>query len=226
MTKIINIVYSLVSVLTLSGLSEYAKQITALYPPAVAALCLLLWGPWKLLKKEGITEALIWGGIVALCALFTCFIPESGRGTALLLMLVGGCEGSLAGGFRAGPFLNSLRLMKRSIVLKAHPNAIVSLRRDKAPLSIEKASDDSFNVILYLAIHLILSFFLCFGMSDFSEAMLLTAAALGNNGWVLLLFTDVSPGTLLGSGARIYLCFVMLLGRALLIHRCRREKRD
>lgn len=63
-----------------------------------------------------------------------------------------------------------------------------------------------------------------FGMEDFSEAMLLSAAALGNNGWILLLLTDVRPDALLGIGGKLFLIPVMLAGRALLILRLKGRK--
>ena len=226
MTKTIDILYSLVSALTFSGLSGWAEALTAWGPFVIGTVCFFMVAPpWAFLrKKQHLSEALFWLGLLVLCALFRLPVPESGRGVALLLMLAGGCEGSLSGGFRAGPLLNSLRLMKRSIILKAHPSAVVGLRRDGEVLETEKASDDALSVIVYMALHLILSFFLCFGMEDFSEAMLLSAAALGNNGWILLLLTDVRPDALLGIGGKLFLIPVMLAGRALLILRLKGRK--
>lgn len=226
MTKTIDILYSVVSALTLSGLSPWAESLCAWSPLAVGTVFLLLCAPpWRVLRKgQNRSEALFWCALLLLGALFRLLVPESGRAVALLLMLLGGCEGSLSGGFHAGPLLNSLRLMKRSIILKAHPNAVVGLRRDGAVLDTQNASDETLGVISYMAAQLLLSFFLCFGMDDFSEAMLLSAAALGNNGWILLLLSDASPAALLGSGGKLFLMPVMLAGRALTVLRRKRGK--
>lgn len=212
-------IFSAVSILTLSGLSDAEAALAARYRFPLLALLLLARMPWDLLraakKKRPLpkSEAGFYLLLAAVTGVVLFLDPACGSAWALLWMLLGGCTHSLAGGFHAGPFLNSIKLMGRSIVLKAHPNAVKAMRRDNAPLPAEAAADDALGIILYMALHLVLSFLLTFGMDSFSDAMLLTAAAMGNGGWLLLLLAGETPMSRCGPGGSVFLLVLMLAGR-------------
>lgn len=224
----VNTVFAAASFLTLSGLSDTAVALVLRARWAVALAVLLLYSPldlWGALlrrRQHGKSEAIFYAALLAAGILFLLLDEGSAPGVALLWMLVGGCERSLSGGFRAGPLLDSFKLLGSSVTLRTHPNAVPVLRRDGELLSRETASDHALAVVFYMAVHLTASFLLSFGTASFSDAMLLAAAALGNVGWILLLCTGSRPPC--GTGATLFLALLMLAARVLWFVRRKREK--
>ena len=229
MDAFIQRLFSAASVLTLSGLSHTAETAAARFPLWIAGTLLFLYGPVGALyarckgKPAEKSEGRFYAFLLLFGGLFLWLDRESAPAVALLWMLCGGCSRSLAGGFGVGSLLNALKLVGRSVTLKTHPNAVVCLRRDGRRLESEQAADDAFRLILYMALHLVLSFFLCFGTGSFADALLLAAAAMGNSGWILLLCTGGRPAC--GVGAEAFLTLVMLLSRAWWVLRQLRKRK-
>lgn len=219
MNGFVNTVFTAASLLTLSGLDHISAALVLRAKWVIVCAVLVLYSPldlWGALlrkRQNGKSEAVFYAGLVLFGVLFLWLDDGSAQGVALLWMLVGGCERSLSGGFRVGPLLDSFKLLGSSVTLRTHPNAVPVLRRDGALLDREKASDHALAVIFYLTVHLTVSFLLSFGTASFSDAMLLSAAALGNVGWVLLLCTGSLPTC--GVGATLFLALLMLAARVL-----------
>ena len=139
--------------------------------------------------------------------------PNFSKMLLLLLMFVGGCAGSTAGGIKILRFILVFKAIFRDIKQMLHPSAVSSIRFDG-----KKVDDRTINGIsLYFAFYFIIFFIvlllLSFEPFDFETNFTATAACFNNIGAG---FGGVGP---LGNYAayspmaKLLLVFTMLLGR-------------
>ncbi len=75
----------------------------------------------------------------------------------IMVMLVGGCIGSTAGGIKVGRLLVDLKYAKRELMHMLHPHAVRSIRLGNAPVQEEVLRPMLFYSFFYLAVWLALS---------------------------------------------------------------------
>lgn len=105
----------------------------------------------------------------------------------------------------------------RSFILKLHPKAVVSFKYKKRLLSNSELEQSSINVLFTLACELVLTFILSFEAASVSDALMLSAAIIGNDGWLLLLIGKTNLLAQFSYGMQIFICLVLLLCRVNLI---------
>jgi len=139
--------------------------------------------------------------------------PVASKFLLLLLMFIGGCAGSTAGGMKVARILilfkNTLVGLKQIL----HPNAVYSIRINGKPIPKQVGSSTLQFFFLYILIFVIATAYMCFLGYDFPEAMGSVAATLNNVGPS---FGAVGPAANYADvpySGKILLTFLMLLGR-------------
>lgn len=131
----------------------------------------------------------------------------------LCLFFVGGCSSSTAGGVKVIRVLVMLKMIKRTIALKLHPNALVNIRVDRKILSTDIVQSICAFVFLYVAFFFGISIIMSFDGHDMITNLTATAACLGNVGPGL---GDVGPADNFGffsDGSKFILSITMVAGR-------------
>lgn len=131
----------------------------------------------------------------------------------LILMFVGACSCSTGGGVKVIRILVILKLIKRGISLKLHPNAFVSLKINNKPLPVNTVSAIASFVFLYM--FTIFAGTIIISMDGFSLLTNFSAvvACLGNIGPGFDLVGPVMNYSIFSNGSKLLLSFIMLAGR-------------
>src|SRR5665648_530109 len=131
----------------------------------------------------------------------------------LLLMFVGACSCSTGGGVKVIRILVILKLIKRGVSLKLHPNAFVSLKMNNKPLPVDTVSAIASFVFLY--IFTIFAGTIIVSIDDFSLLTNFSAvvACLGNIGPGFDLVGPVMNYSIFSNVSKLLLSFIMLAGR-------------
>ena len=131
----------------------------------------------------------------------------------LILMFIGGCSCSTGGGLKVIRILVIVKLIKRGISLKLHPNAYVPLKINNKPLPVDTASAIASFVFLYI-ITIFVSTILV-SMDGFSLLTSFSAVVtcLGNIGPGFDLVGPVMNFSIFSNGPKLILSFLMLAGR-------------
>ena len=127
------------------------------------------------------------------------------RTLLLLLMFIGGCSGSTAGG---------IKIARISILLRLAGKEIISMAGYRTR---KKEDQQETGILFFFLIYLIIFAFLVLGLTylelDFVSAFSATAACLGNIGPGLELVGPLSNYADLGPAIKLLLSLAMLLGR-------------
>ena len=139
--------------------------------------------------------------------------PTFSKMILLILMFIGGCSCSTGGGLKVIRILVILKLIKRGVSLKLHPNAFVSLKINNKPLPVDTVSAIASFVFLYI-ITIFVSTVLV-SMDGFSLLTSFSAVVtcLGNVGPGFDLVGPVMNFSIFSNGTKLILSFLMLAGR-------------
>ena len=129
------------------------------------------------------------------------------------LFFVGGCSSSTAGGVKVIRVLVMLKMIKRSIALKLHPNALVYIRIDRKILSTDIVQNICAFVFLYVTFFFAVSMLISFDDHDMITNLSATAACLGNIGPGLGDAGPVSNFDFFSNGSKFLLSMTMVAGR-------------
>ena len=137
--------------------------------------------------------------------------PHLSQTLLLMLMFLGACAGSTAGGFKVSRFLIILKSVRRDVRKFFKPNSVKTLSLDGAPLS----EDTVKSAVSYLSVYSVFLFLSVLLISFDGKDMLTTLSA------VISCFNNIGPAfgeafvTYAGFSyfSKIVLSFVMLFGR-------------
>jgi trk system potassium uptake protein TrkH len=139
--------------------------------------------------------------------------PGLSRSILLLLMFVGGCAGSTAGGLKVSRVVLLMRIIRRGLRRAVHPREVGVIRMEGAPVDDETARSTAIYFALYML--LVLSLFLSLSFEPFDMETNFSAA--------VSCFNNVGPGFSLvgpmgGYGgyrpvSKLLLALAMLMGR-------------
>ena len=130
----------------------------------------------------------------------------------VILMMIGGCATSTAGGIKVIRFSVLLKLIRRGVYKRIHPRAVKPVMIRNIPVSTENASSISTFVLLFFAIYLVSALMLSLENMDMETT--LTAP--------IALFTNCGEGfgqvrganyTMFSVPGRLYSAFLMIVGR-------------
>ena len=139
--------------------------------------------------------------------------PGLSKGILLILMFIGGCAGSTAGGLKVSRFVMMIKMIRREFMKMIHPRSVSAVRIEG-----KKVDDTTLNgVNVYFALYMVIYFavflLLCLEPFDFETNFTAVAACYNNIGPG---FGAVGPmGSFSGYSAfsKIVLSATMLLGR-------------
>jgi len=139
--------------------------------------------------------------------------PSLGSLILLLLMFVGGCAGSTAGGIKVSRLIMLGKTAWTELRKGIHPKAVSSIKLDDKLLDEDSLNRVGIFFFIYIVVFAAGSILMTgFGLEPF-EAMRAVAAALGNVGSG---FSSVGPGNILASISllgKLVLAICMLFGR-------------
>lgn len=130
-----------------------------------------------------------------------------------LLLFVGGCAGSTAGGVKIVRHLIILRNSLKEFQRLLHPNAVIPVRLNGHSVT----GKITFNVMAFIIIYLTIFALGCLAMSltglDFESAIGAAATSLGNVGPGLGAVGPASNFSVISPIGKMLLCALMLIGR-------------
>ncbi len=139
--------------------------------------------------------------------------PTFSKGILLLLMFIGACAGSTAGGMKVIRILVMLKLIRREVGKIFHPRAVMPIKiNDKVMANETIAGINSF-VALYLLIFVISTLLVSLEGIDLESAASSVAATLGNIGPALGFAGPTRNFVEYHQITKVLFTFLMLLGR-------------
>lgn len=139
--------------------------------------------------------------------------PNFSKAILVLLMFLGGCAGSTAGGMKIIRILVLLKLIKREISLMFHSRAVIPIKINGKAMSEETITSISSFMSLYMIILAISTILISLEGVDLVTAFTSVAATIGNIGPGLNLVGPANTFSFYSPLAKVYFSFLMLLGR-------------
>lgn len=139
--------------------------------------------------------------------------PAFSKMVLFLLMLMGGCSSSTGGGIKVIRIIILFQLIKRGFFVRLHPRAIVPLKIQGQSIPMDIMTGVMSFLYLYVLIFLLSSLVLSFENLDLLTTFTATAAALNNVGTGMELVGPNGSFALFSDFSKVYLSFLMLMGR-------------
>lgn len=130
-----------------------------------------------------------------------------------MLYFVGGCTSSTSGGIKVLRILVYAKMVKRSLILRLHPSAIVPIKVNDRQVSGDTVSHMSGFLFLYIGLGLLTMFIISFDGYDMITNLSASFCSLGNVG---LGFNEVGPSgnfSIFSDLSKIVMSFTMIAGR-------------
>lgn len=141
------------------------------------------------------------------------FWPDLDRHLLFLLVFVGGCIGSSAGGFKVLRFMILFKAAAKELRRMMHPHMVVNIFIGKHPVPGAVVGSTLVFFFLYMAVFFGFSLLVSLeGITDI-KCLGIVASCLGNIGSAALLAENAASFASLSAGTRLLCCFLMLLGR-------------
>ncbi len=139
--------------------------------------------------------------------------PEASKAIIFLLMFIGGCAGSTAGGIKVIRVALMAKLIKRGTQRKLHPNNIIPIRLGKHYIREDVVIDTCGFLGLYVFTACISTFLLCLDNVDLITAASSVISALSNIGPGFNLVGPTCNYAFYSIPSKILLSFLMIAGR-------------
>ncbi|WP_312652788.1 TrkH family potassium uptake protein [Aminipila sp.] len=139
--------------------------------------------------------------------------PTFSKMLIFTLMLIGACSSSTAGGVKVIRFLVVLKLIKRSIQVRLHPNAIISIKVNDKKLSIDTVSEIANFIFLHILVVAISTLLVSLDGFDILTNLSAVLTCIGNIGPGFNLVGPVMNFSIFSNPVKILLSLVMLAGR-------------
>lgn len=139
--------------------------------------------------------------------------PTFSKMLIFTLMLIGACSSSTAGGVKVIRFLVVLKLIKRSIQVRLHPNAIISIKVNDKKLSIDTVSEIANFIFLHILVVAISTLLVSLDGFDILTNLSAVLTCIGNIGPGFNLVGPVMNFSIFSNPVKFLLSLVMLAGR-------------
>lgn len=142
-----------------------------------------------------------------------CTWPAVCQMTLLILFLVGGCASSTAGGIKVIRVFVLLKLIKRAVAVRLHPNAMYSIKANRQIIPRTVIDNICSFAFLYFVTLFICTFFVSFDGTDIVTSFSASLTCLGNVGPG---FGQIGPADnfhAFSAPVKVILSFVMIAGR-------------
>ncbi len=139
--------------------------------------------------------------------------PALSRFVLLLLMIVGGCAGSTTGGMKMIRVFVLMKKAVREIRLFMRPNAVVQVKIGPHTLSQDVISKVTSYFVIYMMIWMLGTLAMTLFTPDLESAFSAVVTALSNMGPAFGTVGATQNFSHIGSGGKVLMTFLMLLGR-------------
>ncbi|HHV98374.1 MAG TPA: TrkH family potassium uptake protein [Clostridiaceae bacterium] len=139
--------------------------------------------------------------------------PTFSKGILFILMFIGGCAGSTAGGMKSIRILVLIKMIKREIMKIFHPRAVVPVKLGHKVLPNDLLISISTFSILYIFIFVLGTLIVSLEGIDLVSASSAVAATLGNIGIGLGLVGPAQNFSQFSEPIKFLFSFLMLIGR-------------
>lgn len=139
--------------------------------------------------------------------------PGFSKTILLLLMFVGGCAGSTAGGFKISRIVLLFKTIKRELQKLLHPRAVASIRLDGKRVDEKTISSLSSYLAIYVLFFCVVVFILGFDAFDLETNISVAASCVNNIGPGFGAAGPASSYAMYSPFSKVILSFTMLLGR-------------
>lgn len=129
------------------------------------------------------------------------------------LMLIGGCSASTGGGIKVIRILVVIKLIIRSIQVRLHPNAIISIKINEKKLSIDTVSDIANFVFLHILVVALSTILVSLDGFDILSSFSAVLACIGNIGPGFNLVGPSMNFSIFSYPVKFLLSLIMLAGR-------------
>lgn len=139
--------------------------------------------------------------------------PELSKTVLLLLMIIGACAGSTAGGFKVSRMLILLKSIKKELSIMIHPREIKKIRMDGHVVKPEVLQTAHVYLVIYWALFLLSILLISVDNFDFGTNFAAVAATFNNIGPGLGAVGPMSNFGVYSTFSKIVLMIGMLIGR-------------
>ncbi len=139
--------------------------------------------------------------------------PQASRLLLVLLMFVGGCGGSTAGGIKAARFFVVFKHIGRELGRVMHPQSVARIKLGKTALDEGLIANIVTFVMIFFSVFAVMSFMMTFYTPDLVTATSAVVASLGNIGPGLGAVGAAETYAFIPSPGKLMLIVCMLLGR-------------
>lgn len=139
--------------------------------------------------------------------------PELSKTIIIILMFIGGCAGSTAGGLKVSRIMLMFKTVKRDLRRLIHPRSINTVRLEGKAVDNDTISSVGGYVIIYMIIFFVTLLVLSFSQYGFLENFTATATCINNIGPGLGAVGPSSNFSGYSGFHQLVLSFTMLLGR-------------
>ena len=139
--------------------------------------------------------------------------PELSKTIIIILMFVGGCAGSTAGGLKVSRVMLMFKTVKRDLRRLVHPRSVNTVRLEGKAVDNDTISSVGGYIIIYMIIFFVTLLLLSFSQYGFLENFTATATCINNIGPGLGAVGPASNFSGYSHFHQFVLSFTMLLGR-------------
>lgn len=139
--------------------------------------------------------------------------PSFSKMVLLLLMIIGASSSSVGGGIKVIRVLVLFKLVQRGAFRRLHPRAVVPIKINNKVLPTDSMAGIMSFLHLYIIIFVISVLLLSFENLDFLSTITATASMLNNVGTGFELVGPNGTFAQFSGFSKLYLCFLMLMGR-------------
>ncbi len=139
--------------------------------------------------------------------------PQPSRMLLVIMMFVGGCAGSTAGGIKIVRIMIMFKKITKEIRQFMRPQAVLQIKLGSKPVEAEVVSNIAAFFTIFIMLFVIASFLMSFYTPDLVTAATSVVATLGNVGPGLNAVGATQNYAAIPAAGQIILCVCMLLGR-------------
>ncbi len=138
--------------------------------------------------------------------------PEFDKFALFILVFVGGCIGSAAGGMRVMRFIVLFKIAKQEMRRTLHPRMVISLKINSVPVDMKIVSRVLSYFFLFMAVFFVSTIIISLSGLEPMQAMGVAVGCLSSTGATASLF-GITDFSLMPAWVKMYCALLMILGR-------------
>lgn len=139
--------------------------------------------------------------------------PTFSKMLLIMLMFIGGCSSSTGGGIKVVRILILLKLIRRGIATRLHPNAIITVKMNGQTVPSDTVAAIANHTFLYMIVVFVSTLLLSLNNFDLVTSFTSVFTCIGNIGPGLELVGPAANFSIYTGASKLLLSFLMLAGR-------------